>query len=74
MPMAMRMRMMRMIVSVMIVRVSVSVVVVVRHGEAEAMSKLGKARFKHNHSDPAACRSVCMKIRPCAPTCPPTPP
>jgi hypothetical protein len=61
-----------MIVSVMIVRVIVSVVV--RHGEAEAMSKLGKARFKHNHSDPAACRSVCMKIRPCAPTCPPTPP
>ena len=70
MAMPMRMRMMRVIVRVM----SVSVVVVVRHGEAEAMSKLGKARFKHNHSDPAACRSVCMKIRPCAPTCPPTPP
>jgi len=73
MPMAMRMRMMRMMRVIVIVSV-MSVVVVVRHGEAEAMSKLGKARFKHNHSSPAVCRSVCMKIRPCAPTCPPTPP
>jgi hypothetical protein len=84
MAMAMRMCMMRMIVVIVSVSVSVSVIVsvvvivivsvVVRHGGAEAMLKLGKARFKHNPSTPSACRSVCMKIRSCALICPPTPP